>query len=138
MNTRAGWLGMLVLLLGLASGGVAGAAQARFHYLPSSNQGPMTLASPGPGPAPGEKITWFGTMRQPIIGPPRPTYFLNYRHPFTGGQVTVPLALPQGTPNIQYHPRRVVYNYGSYTVSVLFLADGSVDVIYSSGFLRDL
>ena len=50
--------------------------------------------------------------------------------------VTVPVALPQGTPNIEYLARRVVYNYGSYTVSVLFLADGSVDVIYNSGFAR--
>jgi hypothetical protein len=98
----------------------------------------MVLAAPGPGPAPGEMITWFGTTRQPITGPPRPTHFISYRHPFSGGSVTVPLALPQGTPNIQYQARRVVYNYGSYAVSVLFLADGSVDVIYSSGLMRGL
>jgi hypothetical protein len=135
MNTRSQWVGLLVLLLG---GGTVEAAQARFHYLPSGNQGPMVLAAPSPCAAPGEMSTWFGSVRQPIVGPPRPTHFLSFRHAFTGCLVTVPLALPQGTPNIQYQARRVVYNYGSYTVSVLFLADGSVDVIYNSGLMRDL
>lgn len=138
MNPKSRWLGLCVLTLNLVSAGSAAAAQARFHYLPSGNQAPMVLATPGPGPAPGEKITWFGTMRQPIIGAPRPTHFVSFRHPFTGSLVTVPLALPQGTPNMEYQARRVIYNYGSYTVSVFFLADGSVDVIYNSGFLRDL
>jgi hypothetical protein len=46
--------------------------------------------------------------------------------------------LPEGTPRIEHVWRRIVYNYGSYTVAVLFLPDGSVDVIYNSGLLRGL
>jgi hypothetical protein len=52
--------------------------------------------------------------------------------------VVVPLALPCGTPVIEHVWRRTVYNYGSYTVEVRFLPDGSVDVMYDSGLLRAL
>jgi hypothetical protein len=57
-------------------------------------------------------------------------------HPCTGQAVSVPLALPCDTPVIQHVRNSTVYNYGSYTVEVRFLADGSVDVIYNSGLLR--
>jgi hypothetical protein len=50
----------------------------------------------------------------------------------------VPLALPEGTPNMEYRTNRILYNYGSYSVAVHFLADGSVDVVYDSGFFRKL
>ena len=70
--------------------------------------------------------------------PPRPTCLLTYRHPCTGQAVTVPLALPEGTPTIQYKLRQVVYNYGSYAVEVHFLPDGSVAVVYNSGLFRAL
>jgi hypothetical protein len=50
--------------------------------------------------------------------------------------VTVPLCLPEGTPRVEHVRDRIVYNYGSYTVEVRFLPDGSVDVLYSSGLFR--
>jgi fructose-1,6-bisphosphatase/inositol monophosphatase family enzyme len=50
--------------------------------------------------------------------------------------VKVPLALYQGTPKIRYRTNLVMYDYGSDAIEVRFLADGSVDVIYNSGFLR--
>jgi hypothetical protein len=34
-----------------------------------------------------------------------------------------------------YRTNRVVYNYGSYTVEVQFLPDGSANVVYNSGLL---
>jgi hypothetical protein len=37
---------------------------------------------------------------------------------------------------MEYRTRRVIYNYGSDTVEVHFLPDGSVDVIYNSGLFR--
>ena len=43
----------------------------------------------------------------------------------------------EGAPRLEYLPARVVYNYGSYTVEARFLPDGSVDVVYNAGFLRD-
>jgi hypothetical protein len=46
------------------------------------------------------------------------------------------LALPEGTPVIMHVWQGIVYDYGSYTVEVRFLSDGSVDVIYNSGLLR--
>ena len=50
--------------------------------------------------------------------------------------ITVPLALPDSTPRMEYVRDRVVYNYGDYTVEVQFLPDGSADVFYDSGLLR--
>jgi hypothetical protein len=61
---------------------------------------------------------------------------VTFCHPYTHSNVAVPLALPEGTPNILHGPDRITFNYGSYAVRVRFLADGSVDVVYDSGFLR--
>ena len=52
--------------------------------------------------------------------------------------ITVPLSFPEGTPRIEHRADRVIYNYGSYTVEVHFLPDGSVDVVYNSGLRRAL
>jgi hypothetical protein len=68
--------------------------------------------------------------------PPRATHLVSFRHPGTGLIVTVPLALPPDTPHMEYGRSRVIYNYGSDTVEVSFLAGGSVHVIYDSGLLR--
>ncbi len=60
------------------------------------------------------------------------------RNALSGALSPVPVALPEGTPRIEHVGNRVVYNYGTYTVAAAFLPDGSVDVIYDSGFLRPL
>jgi hypothetical protein len=96
----------------------------------------MCLAPFAPG-APGEKITVFG--RSPYTSPPpQATYLVTFRHPLTNCTVTVPLGLLPDTPTIEHRTNRVVYNYGSYIVEVRFLADGSVDVSYDNGLLRDI
>jgi hypothetical protein len=125
---------VVVLVLALA-GGMARAAVVRFHYLPADSPEQTTLRPAGSGV--GERSRWFGTVRAPYNGSLRPTHVVTFRHPYTGRNVSVPVALPEGTPNILHGPGRVTFNYGSYTVGAHFLPDGSVDIVYDSGFLRD-
>ncbi len=61
---------------------------------------------------------------------------VTFRHPATGHCVTVPLALPASTPRMEYVRDRAVYNYGTATVEVEFIKNGSVDVVYDSGLFR--
>jgi hypothetical protein len=126
---------MLAIFLPL-SGGMAEAAVVRFHYLPADSPGNTTL-KPAGGSI-GERVRWFGAVRTPYNAPLRPTHVVTFRHPYTGRNVSVPLALPEGTPNILHGPDRISLNYGSFTVGAHFFPDGSVDVVYDSGFLRDL
>jgi hypothetical protein len=113
----------------------AEAARARFHYTPADANGAMRLDPAGSATS---RFPFFGGDTPAAAVPPRPTVSLTYRHPYSGRYVTVPLALPAGTPRVEYRGQRVIYNYGSYTVEVHFLADGSVDVVYNSGLLRAL
>lgn len=122
------------LLLGTAGPGAAG--QVRFRYVPVDARGNTTLAPPAPGAGPGERVRWFGAVRQPYDRQPRPTHLVTFRHPFTNRDVTVPLSFPEGTPRLEYRPDRVIYNYGSYTVEAQFFPDGAVDVVYDGGLLR--
>jgi hypothetical protein len=108
----------------------AGAARLRYHLTADPAGGGCLKA-----PAAGERRTLTGW--QPYnCPPPRATRLVNFRHPCTGQCVTVPLALPDSTPRMEYVGDRVVYNYGDYTVEVRFLPDGSADVFYDSGLLR--
>jgi hypothetical protein len=68
----------------------------------------------------------------------RPTFLVTFSNPVTKGMVTVPLALPEDTPRMRYARNRAIFDYGSYQVEVVFLADGSVDVYYDSGLFRKL
>jgi hypothetical protein len=91
-----------------------------------------------PAAASGERVVGSGrgcTQHYPY---PTATCPLVFTHPCTGEQVRVPVALPAGTPRIEHVWHRIVFNYGSYTLEVRFLPDGSVDVIYNSGLLRAL
>lgn len=133
MSNRNRWLDMLaVAALLLVSGGVAPAARVRYHFMPADGSGNTVLK---PGPA-GERVSWFGPAREAVPPPPRPTCQVTFLHPYTGRTVTVPLALPLSTPRIEHVRNRIVFNYGSDTVEVRFLPDGSVDVIYNTGLLR--
>jgi hypothetical protein len=120
----------------MAASAACHAAAARYHYVPAGSGGVMVLRPWVPGGSAGEQTSWFGLVREQAPRPPRTTYYLTYRHPYTGGQVTVPVGLPGGTPRIQYRTSAVLYNYGSYAVEVHFLPDGSVDVVYNAGLFR--
>ena len=118
------------------SAGMAEGAAIRFHYVPGQADSCGTTAMK---PAcDGESTRWLGTVREHYNGHLQPTYIVTFHHPYTGRNASVPLALPEGTPVIMHGPDRITFNYGSYAVRVRFLADGSVDVIYDSGFLRAL
>jgi hypothetical protein len=64
--------------------------------------------------------------------PPAPNNWLTFRHPYTHAYVSVPVALPNGTPRILQHTDRVIYDYGSLSVNIQFARDGSVNVSYNS------
>jgi hypothetical protein len=114
--------------------GTASAARVIFHYTPVDTSG-NTALTPSGG-APGERVAWFGAARQPYFSQSRPTHLVTFQHPYTCRPVTVPLALPEGTPRVEHRRDRIIYNYGTYTVEAHFLPDGSVDVVYNGGLLR--
>jgi len=118
----------LVAALWFLASGTADAAWIRFHFVPV--EGCKTLKPVEPSSD--------GTRQPKCFHQPGPLVMVNLCHLYTGQQITVPLYLPEGTPTIQHVWSKIVYNYGSYTVAVRFLPDGSVDVIYSSGLLRGL
>lgn len=130
-------VGAILLAALIGSPARLDAGIARFHYIVATPQGQMEPApSPGTGGAVGEKRTARGTCL--FQEAPKPTHFATFRHPATNQCITVPLRLPEGTPTIMHRPGHYIYNYGSYTVDVQFLPDGSVDVVYNSGLLRDI
>jgi hypothetical protein len=130
------WTRLFVAAGVLLSAGMADAAAIGFHYVPGSADSCGTTAMKPT--CEGESMRWFGTLRQPCDGHLRPTCLVTFCHVYTGRNISVPLALPEGTPTIMHGPDRVTFNYGSYAVRVRFFPDGSVDVIYDSGFLRPL
>ncbi len=131
MKSARKWRGVAAVVLLLGMGNPLQAAQARFHYVPADANGTMVLQGSSSMAVVG------GLLPCPV--PPRPNCMMAFRHPRTGQLVRVPLAFPVGTPNIEHRGTDwIIYNYGSYTVGVQFLADGSVDVLYNSGFLRAL
>jgi hypothetical protein len=133
-SRRLGFI--MALLLFWATGGEARAGRVRFHYAPVDDRGNTTL-KPAEYGGPGERVSWFGFVSEPYFDQPRPTHMATYRHSYTGRLVAVPVTLPESTPRIEHRGRhRLIYNYGSDTVEIHFLPDGSVDVIYDSGLFR--
>lgn len=124
-------LGTIALLL--TSAGSAAAARVQIHYTPADCNGNMNAGVPTTTT---NRIAFFGPPETAPEVPIRPNQVVAFRHPATGRIVKVPLALYQGTPKMRYRTNLVMYDYGSDAIEVRFLADGSVDVIYNSGFLR--
>jgi len=115
----------------------AAADQLRLHYVPAPG-GMAALQAAGPGGPAGERVSYFGLVREPNNCPLRPNYLVTFRHAYSGQLITVPVTFPEGTPQVAYRDNRIIYNYGSYTVEAVFYPDGSVDMVYNSGFLRPL
>jgi hypothetical protein len=106
----------------------------RIHFGPADASGMVA-----PPPATAEYVSRFGTLTTPIQPKIRPTHISKFIHPYTGRQVQVPITFPpDSTPLILYRNNRIIFNYGTYTIEVVFLPDGSVDVVYNSGFLRPI
>jgi hypothetical protein len=121
----------------LACARTATAEQLRLHYVPTGAGGNVMLQA-GPSGPPGERTNFFGAVRESSNRGLRPNYLVTFRHLYTGQLVTVPVTFPEGTPRLEYRANRVIYNYGSYTVEASFNPDGSVDMLYNSGFFRPL
>ena len=146
MISRTRVIGLLAgatLAVGLAR--PAHAERVRFHYAPNmvTANAPMTPGAPGlpgapPGPGTpsvvGERVSAFGGT-EPVPCQLRPTQIVTFRHYYSGQMVSVPLRLPQDIPLVQHRANRTIFNYGSYSVETVFLPDGSVDVVYNTGFL---
>jgi hypothetical protein len=132
MNPRTRVIGVLAgaaLLVGLAR--PAHAERVRFHYTPNQICANAPAVSTGPGVV-GERLTLFGGT-EPFACQMRPNHVATFRHYYTGQSVSVPLRLPEDIPLMQHRANRTIYNYGSYSVEVVFLPDGSVDVVYNTG-----
>ena len=116
----------------------AQAERVRYHFAATDICGNTAQRPAGQGNAIGERVAYFGLGTSPYDGVMRPNYLVTFFNPVTRGNVTVPLALPEGTPQMQHGRNRLTFNYGTYRVEVAFLPDGSVDVFYDSGPLRRL
>jgi hypothetical protein len=136
MNRTTRRLALAAAALFLLPGGRAAAVQIRYHYAPADLCGTTALKPSGHCGSTGERVAWFGLVREPYQCDVRPTHMVTFVHPYTGRNVTVPLAFPLGTPRIEYRGDRVIYNYGSYTVEAHFLRDGSVETVYNTGIFR--
>lgn len=136
MPARSGWIiGGSVVVLALVTASPAEAAKVRFHYGLADGCA-LQLRPGGPSNTTAERLTWLGGWEPYDCPPPRPTCVVTFCHSCSGQSVAVPLALPEGTPTIQYRGKTVVYNYGSYAVEVQFQPDGGVTVAYNSGLFR--
>ena len=130
---------LLVCLIAAAACAMpAGAEQVRFHYVPVNAGGALAQTPAGPAGAIGERRSGLGYVPEPYYQTFPPNQMVTIVHPYHGRTVSVPLRLPQSSPRIEHRSDRVVFNYGSYATEVRFFPDGSVDVVYNSGFLRPL
>jgi hypothetical protein len=138
MTTRLLPSGAAALALLVLAAPVVRAERVRYHLTPADLSGITTLTPPGNCFAVGEHVSYFGLGTKPYYGSPRPTVMTTFCNPVTGGNVMIPLALPDSTPLMRHAPNRIIFDYGTYYVEVHFLSDGSVDVIYDNGLLRRL
>jgi hypothetical protein len=114
----------------------AQAERVRYHFAATDICGSTTQTPAGQCNAIGERVAYFGLGTSPYSGVVRPNYLVTLFNPVTRGTVTVPLALPEGTPQMRHGRNRLIFDYGTYQVEVVFLPDGSVDVYYDSGWRR--
>jgi hypothetical protein len=135
MRRYSGW-SALVLIGMLALPGRSAAEQVRFHFAPVDPTGRTQQVAIGPDGAIGEKIMGVGLIPKPFRETYRPTHMVTFRHPYNARNIIVPLTLPAGTPRMENRSDRIIYHFGAYQIVVRFIPDGSVDVIYNSGFLR--
>ena len=132
---------VLALAVTLSTSLPGQASQLRYHpWCPGrccgKQQGGARLLNRAAGPVPASECGFIGLIHEPAVTQPRPTHLVTFKHSYSGRNITVPLALQPGTPRMATNRESVSYNYGSESVEVQFLKDGSVDVVYSSGLLR--
>jgi hypothetical protein len=134
MNPPTRVIGLLAgAALVLSPARPAHAERVRFHYAPNQICANSPAVPTGPGVV-GERVSAFGGTG-PAACQMKPNHVATFRHYYTGQPVSVPLRLPPDTPLMQHRANRIIYNYGSYSVEVVFTSDGGVDVVYNTGFL---
>ncbi len=139
MLTPPRWLAVVgALACGLVLTPAGGAEQVRFRFVPADAAGNMTQVAVGPNGALGERLRGFGLTPEPYPYVVRPNQLVTFRHPYTGGNVTVPMRLPADTPRLEHRANSIIYNYGTYVVEARFYEDGSVETVYRSGPFRPL
>ncbi len=129
------WFALLIMV-GVPSW--AAAEQVRYHYVPTNACGTMAPVPAGPDGTIGELKRGIGVRPLPYPYAVRPTQMVTFRHPFTGGNVTVPMRLPPDVARMEHRADRIIYTFNDYVIEARFLPDGSVDVVYNSGLLRPL
>jgi hypothetical protein len=136
MLVRKSWVRLTAaVVLALAAAESAEAARLRYHYAAVDERG-TTILRPINGGSPGERLTWSLRWEPYNCPPPRATRMVTFCHPCTRRHLVLPLHLPLDTPVMEYRAKRTIYNYGTDTVEIHFVADGTADVVYTSGALR--
>jgi hypothetical protein len=130
------WLGASVLIAGLPS--IGAAELVRFRFAPAGGDNAMKQVPIGPEGAMGELRAVLGGTPRPYNGIFPPNRLVTFRHPYTSKNVTIPMKLPDSTPQVERIGDRLRLNYGTYYVEARFLPNGGADVVYNSGFLRKL
>lgn len=124
---------VLSLVAVLACVDPADAEQIRIRYWPQDS-GPATVMKPAQAGQPtGVRISRFGFRREPYYCLPKANCLKTFTHRCTGQKVTVPLYLPADTPRIAHTWSGISYQYTGFSVNVVFLEDGSVEVVYDNG-----
>jgi hypothetical protein len=134
MHRHIPWFALIVLALPT----IAHAELVRFHYAPMDACNTMTQVSAGPDGALGELRRGYGVRSLPYPYVVRPNQMVTFRHAFNGRLVTIPMRFPASPPRIEQRADRIIYHFAEYDAEARFLPDGSVDVVYNSGFLSPL
>jgi hypothetical protein len=135
MQLHIHWLALILLAIPT----VAHAELVRFHYAPmDACSSTMTQVPAGPDGALGELKRGFGALSLPYPYVVRPNQMVTFRHAYNGKLVTVPMRFPASLPRIEQRPDRIIYHFAEYDAEARFLPDGTVDVVYNSGFLSPL
>src|SRR5690349_21773636 len=106
MNMRSAVLGVAAVAVVAAIAPDARAERVRYHFAPADLCGKTAQTAAGPCNAIGERVSYFGRGIAPYNAGLRPTYLVTFVHPATKQNVTIPLALPDDTPRIEYRANR--------------------------------
>lgn len=125
----------------IAAGWVALASQSRaevvrYRYTPDAS-GTLKLI-PGPSGAPGERSAWPGATPAPFPRQAIATHVVRFRHSYSQLDVNVPITFPDSTVRAETFAGGVQFTFTSYTIRVVFQPNGTVDVVYNSGWLRPI
>ncbi|MBM4067544.1 MAG: hypothetical protein FJ271_01160 [Planctomycetes bacterium] len=133
---RMASLTLLTVVSLLLAHGQANAEVVRYRYAPDAC-GNLQLV-PGPNGAPGERSGWLGGTPAPFPRQVIATHVVSFRHSYSRQNVQVPITFPDAAVRMETVADYVQFTFTSYTIRVIFQPNGSVDVVYNSGWLRPI